>query len=187
VAEPWYRHFVLGGNLRMTEFQAAILLAQLTRLEEQTLRRQTNAAMLDAELRDMPGITVLAGEPRLTRRSYYFYVFRVVPSVLGITRDTFVRALAAEGVPATAGWPTPLYENPLFQRNGDGPQYCPRSCPYYGKETDYSKVSCPVCEQVCSDACWIPQRVLLAEPEAMHAVVTAVSKVCTHSREAVAT
>lgn len=33
----WYQHEEIGWNLRMTEFQAAILLAQLTRLEEQTL------------------------------------------------------------------------------------------------------------------------------------------------------
>ena len=30
---PWYQHFLLGGNLRMTEFQAALLLAQLARLD----------------------------------------------------------------------------------------------------------------------------------------------------------
>jgi dTDP-4-amino-4,6-dideoxygalactose transaminase len=181
--EPWYRHFIMGSNLRLTEFQAAILLAQLSRLEEQTMTRQANAAILDAGLRDIPGIVTLAPEPRLTRRSYHFYAFRIDSSVLGTTRDQLRAALAAEGVPVSAGWPTPLYKNPLFQTAGNGPSFCPRSCPYYGKETDYTQTSCPVCEQVCADACWIPQNVLLADEAAMHSIVAAVRKVCAHSEE----
>ena len=181
--EPWYRHFIMGSNLRLTEFQAAILLAQLSRLEQQTLTRQANAAILDAGLRDIPGIITLAPEPRMTRRSYHFYAFRIDSSVLGVTRDPLRAALAAEGVPVSPGWPTPLYKNPLFEMTGAGPSFCPRSCPYYGKETDYTQVSCPVCEQVCADACWIPQNALLADEAAMHGIVAAVRKVCVHSGE----
>ena len=168
--QPWYRHFVPGSNLRLTEFQAAILLAQLSRLEEQTLRRQANAAILDAGLRGLPGITLLADEPRLTRRSYHFYAFRVDARALGVSRDAFVRALSAEGVPASVGWPTPLYQNPLFLRGSEG--------------MASGTLSCPVCEQVCTDACWIPQHVLLADQQAMHQIVAAVGKVCTFGREA---
>lgn len=36
----WYDHDHLGSNLRLTEFQAAILLAQLTRLHDQIQRRE---------------------------------------------------------------------------------------------------------------------------------------------------
>ena len=46
-----------GANLRMTEFQAALLLQQLTRLEEQSRRREQNAAYLTELLREIPGIT----------------------------------------------------------------------------------------------------------------------------------
>ena len=69
---PWYQHFLAGSNLRMTEFQGAILLAQLSRLEAQTLRRQANAEILTRGLRQIPGIRTLADEPRMTRRSYHF-------------------------------------------------------------------------------------------------------------------
>jgi dTDP-4-amino-4,6-dideoxygalactose transaminase len=181
--QPWYKHFVLGSNLRLTEFQAAILLAQLTRLEEQTLTRQANAAILDAGLAQVPGIITLAPEPRMTRRAYHFYPFRIDSALLGLTRDAFVEALVAEGVPLHAAWPTPIYKNPLFQRMGQGADDCPRSCPYYGQETDYANVVCPVCEQVCGDTCWIPQHVLLAEDEAMRMIVAAVRKVCQYGRE----
>ena len=163
--EAWYKHFVLGGNLRLTEFQAAILLAQLGRLEEQTMRRQDNAALLDAGLRETLGITTLAPEQRMTRRSYHFYPFRVDVDALGTTRDHFVQALKAEGIPCSAGWPTPLYRNPLFEAQG------------------YGSISCPVCEQVCSDACWIPHNVLLAGAGEMQSIVEAVRKVCAYSEE----
>ncbi len=181
--KPWYQHFVAGSNLRLTEFQAALLLAQLTRLEAQTLRRQANADILTRGLRRIPGIITLADEPRMTRRSYHFYPFRIDPSRLGISRDRFLQALSAEGVPAGPGWPMPLYQNPLFQRRGEGPDYCPVSCPYYGQPVDYTAVRCPVCEQVCTDSVWFSHPLLLAEEEAMRAIVAAVAKVCAHPEE----
>jgi dTDP-4-amino-4,6-dideoxygalactose transaminase len=45
-----------GGNFRMTEFQAAILLAQMTRLEDQMKTREQNAAYLRGLLKEIPGI-----------------------------------------------------------------------------------------------------------------------------------
>ena len=46
-----------GANLRMTEFSAALLATQLTRLEEQSRHREENAAYLTGLLREIPGIT----------------------------------------------------------------------------------------------------------------------------------
>lgn len=180
---PWYEHFVLGGNLRMTEFQAALLLAQLERLEEHTLRRQANARILDEGLRAIPGIRTIQNDERMTRRAYHMYCFRIDETVLGVSRERFLKALEAEGVPASAGYPHPLYSNPLFQQDGDGPRFCPRSCPYYGRKIDYTKVECPVCEQVCRDACWIMHPVLLADEDAMTEIVGAVAKVTEHAEE----
>ena len=55
----WYDHDYLGGNLRMTEFQAAVLIAQLGRLEKQVLKRQANAKILDRALSGLKGIVLL--------------------------------------------------------------------------------------------------------------------------------
>lgn len=176
--KPWYQHFVMGSNLRMTEFQAAILLAQLTRLDAQTNRREETAAILNDMLRDLPGIAITKSDPRINRRSWHIYSIRVDSSVLGISRERFMEACQAEGAPICAGYPTPLYKNPLFEMTGDGPDRCPVSCPFYGKKVDYSTVSCPVCEQVCLDTCWIVQQVLLAEDDAIRAIGTAIRKVC---------
>src|SRR5262249_47609158 len=45
-----------GCNLRMTEFQAALLIEQLTRVEEQSRTREQNAAYLTSQMREIPGI-----------------------------------------------------------------------------------------------------------------------------------
>ena len=59
----WYEHFLPGGNYRLTEFQAALLLSQLARLENQTVRRNTNGLYLNERLSEIPGIQPL--KPRL--------------------------------------------------------------------------------------------------------------------------
>ncbi len=179
----WYQHFVLGSNLRLTEFQAAMLLAQLSRLEAHTLTRQANAAILTAGLRGIPGVVTLDDEPRMTRRGYHLYCFRLDLPALGVTRARFLEALNAEGVPATAGYTTPLYKMPLFQRAYEGARGCPVTCPFHGQPVDYTQVSCPVCEQVCEDTCWIFHSALLADEPAMHGIVAAIRKVVEHAGE----
>ena len=175
--KPWYEHYMLGSNLRMTELQAAILLGQLTKLEEQTLKREENAKFLDENLKDFPEIEIITRDERITKRSYHLYMFRFIEEELGITREKFIEAVSAEGIPVSSGYPIPLYKNPLFQRKWEGPKYCPVSCPYYGKEIDYSSVSCPNAETICKQVVWIPHPFLLAEKEDMKDIVNAIEKV----------
>ncbi len=170
----WYQHFNVGSNLRMTEFQAALLLAQLSRLEEHTLRRQANAEIILQGLRTIPGVIPIENDPRITRRGYHLLPIRLDLNRLGISRDRFVEALSAEGVPASPGYTTPLYRNPMFERISTDPH----SRPYLGDVVDYRQVSCPVCEQVCNDTWWFFHTLLLADSSAMEVIVDAVQKVC---------
>ncbi len=180
---PWYEHYLLGSNLRITEFHAALLMAQMTRLEEQLARRAASARILDEELPKIPGIKVLRLEPRMTRRAYHLYAFRLDRKVLGVPEARFIEALRAEGAPVGKGYDRPLYKNPLFLRNGDGPKYCPLSCPYYGRKIDYSRVCCPVCEQVVVDTVWVYQSPLLADEQSIRSIVAAVRKVAENAKE----
>jgi dTDP-4-amino-4,6-dideoxygalactose transaminase len=182
----WYDHPLLGSNLRITEFQAAILLVQLGRLEEQTRRRERSAAILDAALAGLPGICLLRPAPEMTRRSYHMYVFRVEEAGLGASRCTFLKALQAEGVPASEGWYQPLYRNGLFTNPHVGPRHAIRA-PLAGLSINYTHVDGPVCEQVCRDAVWIPQNVLLAEESQIRRLADAIRKVAhsAHSIEGV--
>jgi dTDP-4-amino-4,6-dideoxygalactose transaminase len=175
----WYDHACLGSNLRMTEFQAAILLAQLGRIENQLRRREASAKILDQALQGLPGVRLLAPAPAMTRRSYHMYVFRVDEEALGISRQRFIEALNAEGLPASVGWYRPLYANDVFRNAHLGPAHGIRA-PLANKGVDYRSVSCPVCEQVCRDTVWIPQHVLLAESAEIERAAEAIGKVIQH-------
>lgn len=180
---PWYEHYLLGDNLRMTEFQAGILLAQLKRLEEQIIKREENARFLDKNLKEFLGIKIVPRDERVTRRSYHMYIFRFNEEKWGIKREKFIEILNAEGIPVNPGYPFPLYKNPLFQRKGTGPEFCPVSCPYYSKEIDYSNLYLPNVEKFCKEAIWIMHPVLLAEKDDMQDIVRAIEKIWKNRKE----
>ena len=67
----WYAHYVLGGNYRLSELHGAILRVQLRRYPEQLARRQANAAYLEQALSEVPGITTLRQDARVTSNAYH--------------------------------------------------------------------------------------------------------------------
>ncbi|MCK4374817.1 MAG: DegT/DnrJ/EryC1/StrS family aminotransferase, partial [Candidatus Brocadiae bacterium] len=177
--DPWYGHYRLGSNYRMTEFQAALLLVQLGRLEEHAERRAENAQYLNGELSRIPGVHIVREDERVTRRAYHAYLLRHVAAECDSpSREELMEALSAEGIPCWGSYSEPLYRNPLFQRSGDGPEYCPLSCPYYGGRMDYSKVECPNAERLCREAIWMSHSMLLGTREDMEDIVGAFRKVC---------
>jgi dTDP-4-amino-4,6-dideoxygalactose transaminase len=146
---PFYEHHVPAWNMRMTEFQGAILLCQLKRLPEQTERRYVNGEYLARELEKIGGIRALKRDPRVTKRGYYFYLMRYNEEEFGgVSRDRFMEALRAEGIPAGTAHNQPLYKNPVFVEMRFGRTGCPVRCPLYGKKIDYAGFSCPVAEHV---------------------------------------
>src|SRR5690349_6763695 len=65
-----------GCNLRMAEFQGALLLSQMTRIEEQAKTRTENALYLTSMLKEIPGIAPAQMYPGCTRNAYHLYMFR---------------------------------------------------------------------------------------------------------------
>jgi len=159
--ESWYVHYVTPLNYRMVEFEAAVLLAQLERLPEQLDARQHSAAYLNRKLGEVPGITPLRNDPRCETHGYYLYQFRYDPAQFqGVSRDLFVKALEAEGVPCHIGYPWPLSANPLFANE-------PRIRDLYF----------PVAERICAETVVIPHQVLLGNRDDLHDIVAAVAKI----------
>lgn len=112
--EPGYSSFegpVFGWNDRITELQAALLSAQLERLDAQSERRLNNVRHLEkrlAELGDI-GLTSQRRDPRITRPAFYQLVLLYSADTWkGLSRDRFVEALRAEGVPADGAFYTPI-------------------------------------------------------------------------------
>jgi dTDP-4-amino-4,6-dideoxygalactose transaminase len=170
----WYEHHVLGSNFRMTEFQAAILLAQLKRLPEQTERRTQNAHRLTEMLSQIPGIRPPRPDPRVTRHAYHLYIFRYDKKPLSgdVPEKTFLKALNAEGIPCSAGY-VPLYKERVFLNRPISKDLCQLST-----LKDYSKVQCPVCERACyEEAVWLYQNMLLGDERDIEDIATAVAKV----------
>lgn len=187
VGRPWYEHHRLGWNYRMTEFQAAILLQQLRRLDGQNALRERNAAYLSARLSRIPGIRPLRVDSRVTRHSWHIYMFRFSREEFGgVSRDAFLKALAAEGIPCSPGYSHPLYRNPMFLKQDFYPRGCPISCGHYGGEIRYEDfiALCPIAERACAEeAVWLEHRLLLGSEQDVESIVQAIEKIRRHAGE----
>ncbi|HTE24266.1 DegT/DnrJ/EryC1/StrS family aminotransferase [Flavitalea sp.] len=94
-----------GTNLRLTEFQGAILLAQMSRLVDQSNRRSENAIYLTKLLNEIPGIKPAKLYEGTTKSAYHLYMFRYDKTQFaGLSREKFQKALNAEGVPCSSGY-----------------------------------------------------------------------------------
>lgn len=175
----WYEHHLLGGNYRMNEFQAALLGAQMDRLEEQVEVRESNGLFLNHELSKIPGIRPMLRGFGESRHSYHLYIFRYDANTFhGLPRDKFLDALKAEGIPCSSGYDRPLNRQPVFLNHAFGPYTC-RTAEY----PDYAQVALPVSERACQEACWLAHSVLLGEPSDVLDIVEAVNKIYQHHLE----
>ncbi|MFD2078103.1 dTDP-4-amino-4,6-dideoxygalactose transaminase [Actinopolymorpha cephalotaxi] len=174
-AGAWYDHGILGGNYRLTEFQSAILLAQLADLDEQVARREHSARILDEGLSRIDGLSPLARDPRCTTHGYHLYQFLYDPQAFGgLPRERFTAALNAEGIPCSPGYGVPLDRQGVFaQRRFD--QRATGFDPAYAA-TDYGRLDLPETERFCADLVWIPQQVLLGSDADQADIVTAAEK-----------
>ena len=156
----WYEHVRLGTNLRLTGWQAAILLTQFARLPEQIKTRQTNAEILNEKLENIDLISLAYVDERVTQHSHYLYLIRLnLDKSPGLTKEKFVKALTAEGVPCSIGYPHPLYKNQVFS---DG---------------NHIANDCPEAERMCKDTFWLSHEVLLSRPDQVDLAAQAIEKI----------
>ncbi len=89
-----------SGNYRLTEWQAALLLGGLRRLDKQVKDRDANAIYLNSLLAQIPGVLTMRRRPQVTQQSYFNFAFRLDTKELGVTNKQFCQALNAElGMP----------------------------------------------------------------------------------------
>lgn len=171
--------FTLGSNYRMTELQAALGLVALDRFPEQARRRAQMADYLEASLADLEGIRLLKRDPRLTARALYCYVFAIDPEVFGAGHDIVCRALAAEGVPCSEGYP-PMHRYDLFQPRASRLPV-PSAFP---ERFEYENLHLPVAERAGSgEAVWLSEGVFRAGPRGVDDVVAALRKLVANRGE----
>jgi L-glutamine:2-deoxy-scyllo-inosose/3-amino-2,3-dideoxy-scyllo-inosose aminotransferase len=91
------KNAVQSGNYRLTEWQGAILLGGLRRLDKQVKVRDQNGILLNSLLEKIPGILPMRRRPEVTQQSYFNYTFRLdLAKLEGITNREFCAAMNAE-------------------------------------------------------------------------------------------
>jgi dTDP-4-amino-4,6-dideoxygalactose transaminase len=171
---PW------GWNYRLPELQAALLLAQFSRIDELTALRADNAAHLRRCLRELDGPAQwLPDDPRITRQAYYYVGLRYQAERCGgLPRRQFIEAVQAEGIPIGAGNPV-IYKNPLFRPTAATSAVV---AGLVGRGLDLAAIHCPNAERIASETgMGLSQHVLLGSHADVEDVVAAIDKVTKHA------
>ncbi|MBI2434282.1 MAG: DegT/DnrJ/EryC1/StrS family aminotransferase [Candidatus Hydrogenedentes bacterium] len=173
-----------GNNVRMTEFQGALLREQLTRLDAQSRVREENAAHLTQRLQAIPGLRPAEQYEGCTRNAYHLYMFRYDPQAFsGLSRDRFLEALRAEGVPCSSGY-SPLNEQPFLK----DALYSRGSLQVYGKERidQYFEAALPENNALCGEGVWFTQPMFLGPRSDMDDIANAIEKIHENAQALVA-
>src|SRR5699024_3962479 len=162
----WYQHEEIGLNLRMTEFQAGVLLGQMTRIDEQQALKEKKAKLLNELLSEVQGVQLLQRDERVTDHAYHIYMLKL-DSELGkrVDKNEIIQRLQAEAVPVSAGY-VPLHKNKAVLREieeltGKRPQF-----------------NCPITERLCeNEVLWVRQLVLLSDEKMIREIAEGFEKV----------
>jgi dTDP-4-amino-4,6-dideoxygalactose transaminase len=109
------QEYTFGANYRLGELACALLVNGLRRFPAQQERRAALGEHFERLAADLPGVTIKRRDPRITRWSFYRYIFEIDPEAFaGATNEQIAEALEAEGIPAEVQYP-PMSRYDLFQ------------------------------------------------------------------------
>jgi len=163
----------------ISEMQAAILCHQMELIPDHMAKRSENEAYLDSLLADIPYVSTLKHDERVTRNALHLYFIRIHEDKLcGVTRKEFLKELRENGVDITSGY-VPLYDFACLKNN-----YTKKSI---GREINLAPDT-PVAEYIARhEASWLYQSMLLGEKEDMEFIAdtikNAYAKLCAAKEE----
>jgi dTDP-4-amino-4,6-dideoxygalactose transaminase len=169
-----------GINLRMSEFQAAAMMAQIGRLQEQAKTRDRNAEYLSEMLRERPGVTPARMYSGCTRNGYHLYMMRYNQEAMsGLSRERFIEAVRAEGIPISAGYP-PLNKHPFLENTLNSRAF---RAVYTKREIDQwrERNHCPANDRLCQEGLWFAHNILLGSRRDMEDIIAGIRKVQRHA------
>jgi perosamine synthetase len=174
----WGGFDAFATNYRMSEPQAAVAAAQLTRLEQIVTRRNRLGNLLTEKIADIPGIIPHQIHPQ-DRAVYWFYMFRIRPESFRCSRSEFSNALLAEDASVRGGYiSVPLYGEPVFQNHGFFAGRWPVK--EMGlTDMDFTKHKCPNAESLLAEGIRVPIYEYMTE-EYILGVAEAIQKVARH-------
>lgn len=164
------RYMGIGQNNGMTEFQASVLDSQADKLDDEIILRERNAAYLDGRLSVLPYVSTIDRDDRIATHAYHLYILRFNYKLLGeygVTRNMFLNALNAEGIPLSGGY-SPLYRFPGVSSE--------KTTRIVGGKIDISPL--PECE-IASDleGSWFYQSLLLGDYSDMDDIANSMIKI----------
>jgi dTDP-4-amino-4,6-dideoxygalactose transaminase len=169
---------VAGPKYRMNEFEAAVLLGQLSGVQERFARRNENAAYLTSRLKDIPGIVPQKLYEGTTSGSFYLYATTYLKEYFNdADRSKFLKALSAEGVSLSPYIKQGLHKEPWIEHILNSKVYqkmfSKKRLQRYRREN-----RCPNCDKVCREMAMIwASGPLLGTKEDMEDIANAIQKV----------
>ncbi|HEY9336306.1 MAG TPA: DegT/DnrJ/EryC1/StrS family aminotransferase [Kribbella sp.] len=158
----WYQHETVGYNLRLTEFQAAILRVQLRRHPQLQEVREGNARLLTDLLEKAPGILLAPDDPAITAHGRHLFMLRVPGR-----RDAVLEALRAAGFDRASSGYVPLHRNAAVLRESQA------ITTRLGRP--YPEHPCPNADLVSTDTIWLPQPYLLGAEDETRAIADTIA------------
>lgn len=160
---PWYYEQIsLGYNYRMTDFQAALLLSQLKKLDRFAERRKEIVRRYNEAFQKLPEIIVQEEIPE-SDTCRHLYIIRLDLERLACTRRRFYDAMAAENVQCQIHY-VPVYWFPYYRHLG------------------YKKGLCPNAEEIYKGIVSIPLYPRMTGQD-VEDVIRAVEKIVQHYRK----
>jgi len=169
----------IGPKYRMNEFEAAVLLGQLSGAVDRWKLRNENAAYLTSKLKACPGLIPQKLYEGTDSGSFYLYTMGYRKEHFNnIDRGVFLKAVAAEGINLSPYIANGLHKEPwvdhilnlkVYQK-----MYSPARLQQYKEE-----LLCPVCDKICSEEMvmlWASGP-LLGTKEDMDDIIHAIMKV----------
>ena len=164
-----YKHDTYGTNYRMTEYQAAVLRAQLKKFPSQHKVRNENASYLMEQLNLIDGIKVMKPTLGTTELGWYVYPIVFEPEKFnGLTKSEFYKRLNRAGIPTDDCYP-PLHGLDCFKN------ICLK------KNIDYSKANWggvksedknfPIVSDIYTRSVEFPHEILLASKDKLDSIV----------------
>jgi dTDP-4-amino-4,6-dideoxygalactose transaminase len=172
----FYHHASIGSNFRMTEWQGAVLLAQLERFPAQHALRNDNAIALGEALAQVPGLRAQKRDERMDSQGNYCFVVQYdAQEFAGMPLRRLEEALHADGVPLGVSYPS-LSDLDLFRNQNFAPTRR-RSAP----ALDYANLHLPVAEHAAASTVWMEHRLLLADRDSVLRVAEAAARIHAHA------
>lgn len=176
-------HFIQSGNLRITEFQAAILIEGLKRLPEQNENRDANGVYLNTLLSDIPGVSPLKRDPRETKTAYFNFAFKYnKDDFKGLSIENFRSALEAE---------LNIMVDACYEPLNNCSLYVPHTKPArhklnetYWNAIDPKRFSLPVCERIFNEeSVCLHHKILMGTKTDMELIASAIEKIYMNAHE----